>query len=401
MLRVGLTGGIASGKTRVRARLAEEGLTTFDLDDVARTVTERGRPAHADIVRSFGPSVLGPDGRIDRGVLGGIVFSDAEAREHLNAIVHPRVFEEEEVLLEQLPPDRRQLVVTDATLLVESGYHVRFDRLVATWCRPVQQLDRLMTRDGYTLSEASARVAAQMPGGEKASYAHRVIDTSGTEEQTDAAARLLARELRELAALRPAPMVLELRQVVGCLAAAPGQGPRGLSPSRVAEMFARHGAPPFAAMARAMTPPWIGPWYEASRAYAPGAPAETLMGPAVLWSLGWHGPDDECTLATAVSIARLTHHDAEAQARAGVVALALLEVARSGMVPADLAARVARRGALVERWTGRPPAAADLRELEGAGVVRGLAEGLDPAAAPAEIAGAAQGLVRAAGRRRS
>src|SRR5689334_20503040 len=115
MLRVGLTGGIATGKSRVRARLAERGLATIDLDQVAHTVTEPGRPAHAEIVAAFGPNVVAADGRIDRRALGAIVFTHASARARLNAIVHPRVFEEEAAIVAALGPRAASVVVTDAT----------------------------------------------------------------------------------------------------------------------------------------------------------------------------------------------------------------------------------------------------------------------------------------------
>jgi dephospho-CoA kinase len=396
VLRVGLTGGIASGKTRVRTRLAECGLATFDLDRVAHTVVEPGRPAHAEIARLFGPSVLAADGRIDRRVLGGIVFSDAAAREDLNAIVHPRVFEEEERLVAELPADRRDVVVTDATLLVESGYHVRYGRLVATHCRVDQQLERLMQRDGQSAADARARVAAQMPVDEKARYAHRVIDTSGSEEETDRAARALADELRALSAARGGPAPVELSRAVGCLVRGPQHGPRGLTALRLAQAIGEHGAPPFPALARALVPPARVPWYDAGRLELGGPGPETLMGPVVLWTRARHGADIDCVLLAAVSMARLTHAEPSALAAAASFAVALHVVADAGRVPSDLISRVHAEADRIERWTGAAP-----RPWGGAlqGALDGLAQGVALADAPPETAAAAAGLLSAPAQR--
>jgi dephospho-CoA kinase len=392
VLRVGLTGGIASGKTRVRARLAECGLVTFDLDSVAHAVVEPGRPAHAEIARLFGPSVLAADGRIDRRVLGGIVFSDAAAREDLNAIVHPRVFEEEERLVAALPADRRAVVVTDATLLVESGYHVRYGYLVATRCRAPQQLERLMQRDGLSAADARARVASQMAVDEKARYAHRVIDTSGTEEETDRAARALADELGLLSAARRGPAPTELSRAIGCLVRGPQHGPRGLTALRLAQAIGEHGAPPFPALARVLVPPTGGPWYEAGRIESSGPGPETLMGPVVLWSRAWHGAEIESVLLTAVSMARLTHAEPSAVAAAASFAVALNLVADAGRVPSDLISRVHAEAGRIERWTGAAP-----RPWGGAlqGALDGLAQGVALTAASPEVAAAAAGLLGA------
>ena len=409
MLRVGLTGGIASGKTRVRARLAEAGLPTFDLDHVAHDVVEPGRPAHAEIVRLFGPTVLAPDGRVDRRVLGGIVFADRAALADLNAIVHPRVFQEHDRLVAGLPPGSKA-VVTDATLLVESGYHIRFDRLVATSCRVEQQIERLTGRDGLSEADARARIAAQMPAAEKAMFAHRVVDTSDTEAETDRGARALAGELAALADSWAGPAGLDLSRVVGCLAGGPAQGPRGLSPLGLARSIAEHGAPSGPALARRLSPPWIGPWYEAGRVGTAAGPGpETLMGPVVLWARAWYGADVESLLAAAVSVARLSHVRGEALASAAAMAVALHEVAETGVVPGDLAGRVRAREAAIVRWAGSPAPVAFLERLEPGGressglggALQGLAAGRDPATVPAELLSAAQGLVLASSRRPS
>ena len=163
MLRVGLTGGIACGKSHVLRRLAGHGLQTLDLDAVARDVTAPGSPALQEISGAFGAGVLGPDGSLDRAALAALVFADAAARARLNAIVHPRVRAEEARRAEDVAGRGAAVLVTDAALLVEAGAHLRFDRLVVVHCDPGQQLERLRARDGLDEGAARARVLAQMP----------------------------------------------------------------------------------------------------------------------------------------------------------------------------------------------------------------------------------------------
>jgi len=137
---VGLTGGIACGKSHVLGRLAGHGLHTLDLDAVARDVTAPGSPALQEISGAFGDGVLGPDGSMDRAALAAVVFADASARARLNAIVHPRVRAEEARRAAELAGRGAAVMVTDAALLVEAGVHLRFDRLVVVHCELGQQL---------------------------------------------------------------------------------------------------------------------------------------------------------------------------------------------------------------------------------------------------------------------
>ena len=176
MLKVGLTGGIASGKSHVLRRLAQAGFQTLDLDAVARDVMAPGGTAYADIVRAFGERILAADGAIDRKALGAHVFADAAARRRLEALVHPRIREAEARYLSAGAPD--SVAVVDAALLVESGQHLRFARLVVVFCEPREQLRRLMARDGLTEADARARLDAQMPPGEKRRFGHFVVDNS-------------------------------------------------------------------------------------------------------------------------------------------------------------------------------------------------------------------------------
>jgi hypothetical protein len=281
----------------------------------------------------------------------------------LNAVVHPRVFAEHDRLLAALPPDTR-VVVTDATLLVESGYHLRFDRLVVTHCSSGQQRARLMARDGLTEEQAGARVAAQMPVEEKVRFAHWMVDTSGSEDGTDRAAVALADALLRQAQVTPKPARLDPARAALALERGPRVGPRGLTPLRLAAAVAQSGVPPLPALARAFDPPWTGPWYEAARPEAAGPGAETLAVPVVLGALAFRGIDLDYLLAAAYSTARLTHQRPETIAAALAAALALLEVHGGGGWPPDLGTRVSAHAERIERWAGTRPPTAFLSRLD-------------------------------------
>ena len=204
MLKVGLTGGIASGKTFVVGLLRDFGCHVLDADATAHQVMEPGQPAHAEIVAHFGAEILDPEGRIDRPRLGAIVFADAAERSALNAIVHPRVYEAQaRWLAEVAAGDPGGIAVIDAALMIETGSWRRFDRLVVVHCQPEIQLARLMERNGLTREAAGARIAAQLPVAEKLRYANFTIDTSAGFDDTRRQVELLYRQLRELAAAPP------------------------------------------------------------------------------------------------------------------------------------------------------------------------------------------------------
>lgn len=187
MLKVGLTGSIAVGKSFVLSVLRELGCVTFDADKIAHFVMEPGSAAYQDITREFGREVVREDGFIDRAKLGAIVFADAARRKRLNEIVHPRVIEEQNRLLREAEEsDANQIAVVDAALMIESGGHKRFDKLIVVFCDPEIQVERLMRRNQITRQEAEMRIAAQMPSSEKRRYADFEIDTSGTLDQTRA-----------------------------------------------------------------------------------------------------------------------------------------------------------------------------------------------------------------------
>ena len=185
MLKVGLTGSIAVGKSFVLVIFRELGCHVLDADKTAREVVEPGTKGLAEIVENFGDDVLLPDGSLDRKKLGRIVFADEGKRQLLNSIVHPLVIEAQNEWIEQRERnDPDGVAIVDAALMIESGGYKRFDKLIVVWCRPEIQLERLMLRDGLSTEEASRRVAAQMPQEEKKSYADYLIDTSNGFEDT-------------------------------------------------------------------------------------------------------------------------------------------------------------------------------------------------------------------------
>ena len=203
MLTVGLTGGIAVGKSTVMQTFAALGAVCFDADAIARSVVEPGRPALAAVVEAFGRSVLSPDGSLDRAALGEIVFGDPERRRELEAILHPPIIAEQDRLIAEVratKPDA--IVIVDAALMIESGGYRRFDLLVVVHCAPEVQRQRLMARNGIAPEEADRRIAAQMPQDEKLKYATLAIDTGGTLDDTRQRTEAAWRELVRIAADR-------------------------------------------------------------------------------------------------------------------------------------------------------------------------------------------------------
>ncbi len=185
MLKVGLTGSIAVGKSFVCRCFADFGIHVLDADLTAREVVAPGTSGLSEIVRSFGRSVLAGDGSLDRKKLASIVFSDPGLRELLNSIVHPLVIARQNDWLEELrSADPNGVAIIDAALMIESGGYKRFNKLIVVWCEPEIQLHRLMERDGLTKDEAELRIAAQMSQETKKSFADILIDTSAGFEKT-------------------------------------------------------------------------------------------------------------------------------------------------------------------------------------------------------------------------
>ena len=206
MLRVGLTGGIATGKSTVAAMLRELGCHLIEADKIAHRLIEPNGLAYEDVVREFGRGILTPDGYVDRQKLAAIVFADPARLSRLNAIVHPPVLDAQDRELEVIErADPHAIAVVEAALLIEAGYVPKLDCLVVTWCTPEQQLARLTRPDvargagrGLTLEQAQQRIAAQMPLDEKRRMADEEIDCSSSLERTRKQVVALVAKLRRM-----------------------------------------------------------------------------------------------------------------------------------------------------------------------------------------------------------
>ena len=198
MLRVGLTGSIAVGKSFVTSVFAELGCHVLDADQTAREVVMPGAAGLQAVVQEFGEEVLAPDGTLDRGRMASIVFADEEKRRRLNFILHPFIIvRQDEILREWEREDPNGIGIVDAALMIESGGYKRFDKLIVVHCRPEVQLERLLQRSNLTLTEAQQRIASQMPQEEKQRYADYLIDTSDGFEPTKQRTIEVYRELRK------------------------------------------------------------------------------------------------------------------------------------------------------------------------------------------------------------
>ena len=199
MLKVGLTGSIAVGKSFVLSVFSELGCHVLDADRTAREVVMPGTPGLERIVREFGEGVLTAEGALDRPKMASIVFSHEEKRLLLNSIVHPLVFEAQDAWLrERDAEDPEGIAIVDAALMIESGGYRRFDKLIVVWCEPELQFERLTKRDALSETEARRRIASQMPQEEKKQFADFLIDTSGDFDATRERCRQVHSELLQL-----------------------------------------------------------------------------------------------------------------------------------------------------------------------------------------------------------
>jgi dephospho-CoA kinase len=179
MLRVGLTGSIATGKSFVSKVLADLGCHLIDADETAREVVLPGSPALRQVAAEFGSGMLNDDGTLDRAKVGAVVFSDPAKLKRLNAILHPYIIaKQDECLREWDAVDPDGIAVVDAALMIESGGYKRFDKLLVVHCDEQVQLQRLMTRNNLTREEAARRISSQMPQDEKVKFADYLIDTT-------------------------------------------------------------------------------------------------------------------------------------------------------------------------------------------------------------------------------
>ena len=199
MLRMGLTGGIASGKSAIAAMLREMGFPVLEADIVAHKLIEPGQPAHDEVLREFGAELADAAGRIDRAKLAAIVFADRAKLAMLDSIIHPRT---EEIIFRRFEEWQqsgvRDAAFVEAALLVEAGFDQKLDGMVVAFCTLEQQIERLRTR-GISEVEAKRRLAAQLPVEEKLRHATETINCSGTLEETRSQVRALAAKLRKRA----------------------------------------------------------------------------------------------------------------------------------------------------------------------------------------------------------
>lgn len=202
MLKVGLTGGLASGKTFVATLLENHGCHVSHADRIGHEVLLPQGEAYSAVLQEFGCDILQPDGHIDRKILGRLVFSDPERLKVLNSLVHPHVFRrQEEFFARVAAQDAAGIAVVEAAIMIEVGSYKRYDRLIVTYCTPEQQIARFREREGASDAEARARLDRQMPLDAKRKFADYVIDTSGTKTDTARQVEAVYKKLREEASV--------------------------------------------------------------------------------------------------------------------------------------------------------------------------------------------------------
>jgi len=180
MLRVGLTGGIATGKTTVGEMFVELGCHLIDSDQIAHRLFEPGQAVNAAVVKEFGDGIVAADGSIDRRILGDIVFKDAQARARLNSLVHPAIIERQQEWLKQVEAqDPKGIAIVAAALMIEVGTYKNYDKIIVVTCSQEIQKERLRARSPLSEDQIEARIRSQMPMEEKVRYADFVIDNSG------------------------------------------------------------------------------------------------------------------------------------------------------------------------------------------------------------------------------
>jgi dephospho-CoA kinase len=185
VLKVGLTGGIASGKSFVGEALAGLGCCLIQADEIGHQVLAHGGEAYDGVVREFGREILAPDGAIDRPRLAALVFNQPERLSRLNGLVHPPVLRREEALAgEFFAREPHGIAVVEAAILIETGSYRRYEKLILVFCAQEQQIERALRREGAIEADIRARIGRQMPLEEKRKYADFVIDTSGTKQET-------------------------------------------------------------------------------------------------------------------------------------------------------------------------------------------------------------------------
>ena len=199
MLRVGLTGGIACGKSTVASMLRDLDCPVLAADPLGHELLEPGQSAYDEVVREFGNGIVTAGDKVDRAKLGAIIFADPAKRARLNQILHPRILD---VVLKWFAaldrPGGPELAVVEAALIIEAGFNDYLDKIIVCWCSPSQQIERLRER-GLSLEHAQQRIAAQMPMEEKRALADEVIDCSGALDVTEQQVKQVVTKLKQLA----------------------------------------------------------------------------------------------------------------------------------------------------------------------------------------------------------
>lgn len=199
MLQVGLTGGLATGKSTVGAELVRLGCHLLKADELGHKLLEKGGRCYEPVLAAFGRAILDAEGNIERRRLGMVVFNEPGALEKLNSIIHPAVFQYEEEWLSNInESDQSAIAIVEAAILVETGNYKNFDKLIVTWCDEEVAIDRAVARSGWTRDEARRRILKQMPIEEKKNYADYLIDTSGSMESTLEQTRAVYEALRSV-----------------------------------------------------------------------------------------------------------------------------------------------------------------------------------------------------------
>ena len=204
MLKIGLTGGYATGKSFVAGELQGLGCHVIRADLLGHSVLQPGGPAYAPTIEAFGRDIVAASGEIDRRKLAGVVFGKPELLEKLNSFVHPAVIKLEEEMIQSFQSqDPRGIAVIEAAILIEIGRDRLFDRLILTACDVETQISRGMKRDGLTREEVLVRLARQLPSEEKKRHAHYVVDTSGDKQATSRQVESIFTDLKRLAQAQP------------------------------------------------------------------------------------------------------------------------------------------------------------------------------------------------------
>jgi len=199
MLRVGLTGGLATGKSHVGEYLAGMGCHLMKADEIGHQALEPGGGAFSEVISAFGREILNQAGEIDRRALGEIVFKDTGQLALLNSLVHPVVIGAEQEWYEQLErEDPNGIGIVEAAILIETGSYKRFQKIILTVCDPEQQIERAMSRDRLSRREVEARLSRQMSLDEKRKHADFIVDTSGDKNETLIQTRRVYKQLRSM-----------------------------------------------------------------------------------------------------------------------------------------------------------------------------------------------------------